>query len=276
MNEGFTLVDFGKIAKPVNTLIQVVSKGLGFTAGPWVDWINSTARARARLSEARSEEEVKDIHWRAEARRKYIDVRRQGNAESVLIESLPYINGDAKPEDIDEDWLHIFFDKSQKFSDSEMQNLWGRILAGEANMPGKFSKRTLSIVENIDGKTAQSFSELANFSVDQGIIFVFDVEDYIYSSNGVLFSNLKNLDSFGLISFDHTQGFALSPKDKNWGLEISYFGDNFKLVRGNTGRISIGQVLASDPGEQLLSVCGRTEMKGFKEYLRQKFSKNIV
>ena len=34
---------------------------------------------------------------------------------------------------MEEDWIANFFDKCRIVSDSEMQSLWARVLAGEAN-----------------------------------------------------------------------------------------------------------------------------------------------
>ena len=55
---------------------------------------------------------------------------------------------DSKPENVEDDWLTHFFDKSCLISDKGMQNIWANILAGESNQPGSFSKRTADLAHS--------------------------------------------------------------------------------------------------------------------------------
>ena len=45
-----------------------------------------------------------------------------------------------------------------------MQSLWARLLAGEANQPGTFSKRTVELVASLDKSDAQLFTGLCRFA----------------------------------------------------------------------------------------------------------------
>jgi hypothetical protein len=65
---------------------------------------------------------------------------------------------------IDNDWLVNFFDKYHLISDEEMQNLWGRRPADEANKPGKFSKRSMGFSSSFDKPDATSCQELCSFN----------------------------------------------------------------------------------------------------------------
>ena len=57
------------------------------------------------------------------------------NMEGITAKALPLLNENAGPDSMDNDWIVNFFDKSRIVSDDEMQNLWSRVLAGEANAP---------------------------------------------------------------------------------------------------------------------------------------------
>ena len=59
--------------------------------------------------------------------------------------------------------LSIFFEKSRIVSDNEMQELWSRVLAGEANDPGTYSKRTVNFLSDLDKGEAALFTKLCGF-----------------------------------------------------------------------------------------------------------------
>ncbi len=50
-------------------------------------------------------------------------------------------------------------------SDEQMQALWAKILAGEANGPGRFSKKTVNIVASLDKSDAEAFTTLCGFAI---------------------------------------------------------------------------------------------------------------
>ena len=60
--------------------------------------------------------------------------------EDITAKAVPQLNKNEKPESMENDWIVNFFDKSRIVSDNEMQQLWSRILAGEANAHGTYSK----------------------------------------------------------------------------------------------------------------------------------------
>ena len=62
-------------------------------------------------------------------------------------------------------WTASYSEAAQDISDEEMQELWARTLAGEVASPGSTSIRTLSVLRNLDQRTAQSFRRLCSLSV---------------------------------------------------------------------------------------------------------------
>ena len=44
-----------------------------------------------------------------------------------------------------------------------MQILWARVLAGEANAPGTYSKRTVNLLSDFDKSDAELFTKLCGF-----------------------------------------------------------------------------------------------------------------
>lgn len=93
---------------------------------------------------------------------------RQRNIESIIQKAIPNVHEDAKPEQIEDDWLVNFFDKCRLISEQEMQRLWSRLLAGEANAAGRFSKRTLGLLATLESTDAHLLQKLRTFCFKVG------------------------------------------------------------------------------------------------------------
>ncbi len=80
--------------------------------------------------------------------------------EDITAKALPRLDENAKPDSIEDDWIVNFLDKSRIVSDNQMQDLWSRVLAGEANSPGTYSKRTVNFLSDLDKIEADLFTKL--------------------------------------------------------------------------------------------------------------------
>jgi hypothetical protein len=63
----------------------------------------------------------------------------------------------------DPDFVSRLLSDAADFCDPDVQVLWARILAGEVNSPGSFSRRTLSVLRDLDSQNAQTFEQLLPF-----------------------------------------------------------------------------------------------------------------
>ncbi len=143
MND-LNLINLGKLTKPADTLVKKVSNAVGgLFASPQIKRI-AKAEAEAALIKAQSEIAITDLHRRAVHRWIEEEATQQKNMEDITAKALPQLNANANPDSIEDDWLVNFFDKSRIVSDDEMQGLWSRVLAGEANAPGTYSRRTVN------------------------------------------------------------------------------------------------------------------------------------
>lgn len=70
--------------------------------------------------------------------------------------------------DMDFDWMMRFFDAVGYISSDELQQLWGKVLAGEARKPKSCSLRTLDILRNMTHDEAAIFQKLARLVVMSG------------------------------------------------------------------------------------------------------------
>ena len=96
-----------------------------------------------------------------------LDERRyKALAGSVAEAAMELFNETSFPEKLPkEDWVVRYIESVSHVTDENMQNLWGRILAGEIKSPGSFSLRALSVVSNLAEYEAKLFDSLAKHVV---------------------------------------------------------------------------------------------------------------
>lgn len=70
---------------------------------------------------------------------------------------------------IDEDWLNTFGRFAENASSDRLQELFGRVLAGEATRPGSYGLTLLRVVSELDQQLAKDFSEAWAQSVGEEI-----------------------------------------------------------------------------------------------------------
>jgi hypothetical protein len=273
MSDVKSVVNVGELSKPVNTLIVKIANAIGVLYEP--NRIKRKAKAEATANEIKaiSELKIEDIKSRALVRVIADETKKQENIESIIEKSIPLIEENAKVDDLENDWLANFFEKTKIISDDDMQTLWGKILAGEANKPGSFSRRTLGIIAEFEKKDALLFTNLGKYTFLIGIptIIIFDVQNEIYLKNGINFNSITHLDSLGLINFNGISGFIRQKLPKRF--EITYFGRSltFQMPNENDNTIQIGNVLLTQPGIELISICGAQPENEIYEYSKQKW-----
>ncbi len=279
MLERNSIVDLGDITKPANTLIEKISDAVGGFYKPWQ--IRRVARAEADVDQikALSKIETTELEQRALQRFMYEEAKKQSNIESITGQSLPQLNEGAKPEEIEEDWITNFFNKCRLVSDEEMQKIWARILAGEANAPGKFSKRTVNFMESLDKQDALFFTKLCafNWTLFSSIHpLIYDSNAEIYSKNGITFDILKHLDAIGLISLESVSGYQLQGLPQT---EVAVYNNatyTLKFPKEKDNNLMIGEVLLTNIGRELASICVPETVAGFDEYIIEEWKKKGI
>ena len=126
------------------------------------------------------------------------DVREISNVVSVYsfaINELKKLPGE-ECKDLDPDWATAFYDSAKGSSDEEIQVLWGKILAGEITHHGKFYKRTLSILKNMESEEAKHFVELVPLLIAKET-----VPEFIFQNNEFFqYNDLQTLMDCGIVN----------------------------------------------------------------------------
>jgi hypothetical protein len=262
-------IDLGDWSKPANTLIEKCAEAVGGIFRP--SQIRRVAQAEADAREIRAvaqinaQIKVTKLQRRALTRFVAEETKKQVNIETILRKALPEVNADAKPEKMGADWITNFFDKCRLISDEQMQILWAKVLAGEANAPGSFSKRTVVLLGAMDKTDATLFSALCRFMFtinEDRLPIVFDTVSPIYVENGVSFGTLLHLADAGLIQFDPVGQYNLKLNGK---VRLCYFEQQFEIAPPKFPLI-VGQLLQTRAGQQLSPFCQVKPVEGFADY----------
>lgn len=226
---GTNITLVGDWSKPATVLIEKISNALGGYFEPHQIKRIADAKAGAAKIEAAANIEITELQQRALRRFVAEEMKQQDNMESIAMKALPHISDQAKTENVDDDWITNFFDKCRIIFDEQMQSLWSKVLAGEANAPGSFSKRTVNYLASLDTKDASLITSLYGFCwMFEGLTpLIFNVEHSIYNSHGITFDSLEHLESIGLVSFDPLAGYAkkgLPPQ-----FTVHYYGTQIEI-----------------------------------------------
>ncbi len=273
MEEGKALINLGELSKPATVLIEKISEAVGGVFRPYQIRRVADAEADAEKIRAVSQIEVTDLQRRAMRRFLEEEAKKQQNIENITNKALPKVGENSAPEKVENDWLANFFEKCRLISDEEMQNLWAKVLAGEANSPGKFSKRTVSILSSLDKSDALLFENICSFSwaIGDGVPLIFDEEDQIYAKNKINYAVIKHLVEIGLISHNGITGFKLNLHKKK--AAMTYFSHRVlvEFPKEKDNELELGNVLFSKAGQELGGICSSKPCDGFKDYVINKW-----
>jgi hypothetical protein len=273
MDQHNSLVNLGELSRPATVLIERISDALGGYFRPYQIRRVAAAEADAEKIKALAQIEITDLQRRALQRFIAEEAKKQDNIESITSKALPGLQEGASPQNVEDDWITNFFDKCRLISDDEMQGLWARVLAGEANAPGTYSKRTVSYLASLDKEDAKSFTALCGFGwlIGEVVPIVFDAQAPVYNQQGINFGALKHLDDIGLISFEALGGFKRAHIPKR--ARIHYYGTpllvEFPMEAENT--LAIGHAVLTKVGKELAPISGAQPVAGFLQYVVEKW-----
>ncbi|HDZ8897134.1 TPA: DUF2806 domain-containing protein [Aeromonas dhakensis] len=280
MSDGGALINFGDISKPATVLIEKVSNAVGILYEPRRIRKKAEAEAAAEKIKAIASVELNDIQQRAIDRFVQQETRKQENIETITAQAAISLDENARVEELEEDWVAHFFKQCDTVSDKEMQSLWSRLLSGEATNPGTFSKRTVDFVASMDKEDARIFTAFCQYCwyLDDGIVpMIFELQNEIFTDNGIDFGSLRHLDSIGVISFSPTSGY----KKIGFGqwVQALYFGSPvlIEFDGGEDNEMHVGKALLTQIGQELASICGAKKNNNFYEYVIAKwYGKGLI
>lgn len=177
-----------------------------------------------------------------------------------------------------------------------MQTLWAKVLAGEAERIGSTSLRTLGILRDLDGATANLFARACSacvFLVPQLGSNTLDARVPSLGGNaaqnslqdfGLSFGALNRLNERGLVISDYHSWFdyslsilPLDAESKRPTLPFEHQNESWLLVpdpnRKPQQQLQLHGVAVTNCGQELASVVDRIPMDSYTERLKEFFAK---
>jgi len=271
-----SIINAGDITKPVDTLIRKISNAIGGIFEPFQIKRIAKAEAEAEIIKATTQIQINELQVRAFKRFLSEEGKKQQNIESITNKAIQLVKEDAKPENIDDDWITHFFDRCRLISDEEMQNLWSKILAGESNAPGKFSKRTINILSTMDKIDAELFTKFCKLTVNikgEKTPIIYNFNNQIYKDNEISFSAFLHLVSIGLIQMENDKSYIINEESNT--LKIEYFDRSILIKDENRQKLTfdMGNVIFTSSGNELAEICTSKPPNGYFEFLEDKWKK---
>lgn len=293
--------DLVGLSKPLTRLIEVISAGIGAVSRPYLAKKDSEAKAHeirvisAALKEVAEQHRLPVIYkegvievWqkpedrtlaldalppeeRTALRLDYQERKRQQNIEgitSVAAAELSQID-DISGEKPDEDWITRFFSSAQDISSEQMQDLWGRVLAGEIKKPGSYSLKTLEFMRNVTKSDAAALEHVGKISLQYGATTFIATHDQNWLQ--------EHLKIYPGHHFSVSEMGAMYPTDLNLRLfredstqeEVFVAGDLMLLVsRGeNKSEIQLPMWKFTMVGRELLALIPKANDETYLESL---------
>lgn len=150
---------------------------------------------------------------------------RQESTERVVesahkeLERREKVGQEPSKEPVDATWASRFFNQAQMIRDADLQDAWGRLLAGEVMAPGSYSSRTVQVLEAMNGEDAQLWNRVVAVSLriwggtlDAPSILLGFVPDKWFRGQDRLISHLDfiRLSSLGLMSNSAAENFTIN------------------------------------------------------------------
>lgn len=212
--------DLAGISEPTKKLIEVVSSAIGKLYEPrsirnkadaeaYAVKALTTANGEAIAIEAEAQAlaYVKQLEilangdpeliQRARIRVLTREVEGQRNVEEIAEYALEYLPDSVSDQPISNDWRRKFFLEAENICDTDLQLLWGKVLAGETASPGSYSVRTLNVLKNLSKQEAEGFRIFCGLASDIGHV-VYLGSDQL-KEFGITYTLLLSLRDAGLL-----------------------------------------------------------------------------
>ena len=159
--------------------------------------------------------------------------------------------------------------------DEDAKELWSRILASEINVPGNFSKRTISILSDMNRSDVLAFKTLCSFSFknndDLLPVLESDLSGYSQNDGALSIEDTGSLESLGLVDSTRYMSFNFEAS-KRYPLLVA--GRLYSVANRKDRAITVSFPPSfTKYGKELAALCGSeigTNPK-LEEMLRKKF-----
>lgn len=179
---------------------------------------------------------------------------------------------------VENDWITRFFDYAEDISSENMQDLWGRILAGEVKKPKSYSLRTLDILRNLSTEEAEvfiKFGSLAIFSGASTFLLNFNNESELQKQYDFNFGERLLLEELGLLAANDLS-YSISKTDSSPAKVIFKVGGVIVVHEKlpNKPEQHLPVLVFTKIGQELLKLINIAPKKEYLQLLATKLDRN--
>lgn len=220
----FEVKDLAGLSQPVTKLIEVVSSAMGTYFRPSNVVRDADAKAYEIKAIARAEAEAEEIRravkldalveriesatggdqtLAARARQRLLtrEIEGQLNVEAIANEAIAALPAAVSDDSVNIDWRRKFFLHAENVCETDMQFLWGKVLAGEIATPGSFSIRTLDVLRNLSKNEAETFRRACACAMQDGWIAIPGHNlNTVLLPHGIAYQDILLLRDAGLVA----------------------------------------------------------------------------
>ena len=250
------------IAKVVKNLVKRFGDGTGRFDPVYVRDMNI----------AKNEKRIRNAVYKTALK----SIKEQDNIDKILQIAAPMLTVNARPEEVDQDLINLLADKMRLTEDDDMRRLWAKLIAGEAEAPGRFSKRVVDEVARLSREEAQAFTALAGYvwtiktkddvSRADTTYPILVIPNDLSRDEPIPLSQMQKLEEANLIvgNIDHLR---LAGVPQGTLVEIHYHERYCRLLLKSNQGVKFGRqaISLTSIGRALFPICGGSPVVGVFE-----------
>lgn len=267
----------GKFVSPVEKVIDSITGAIGKAYEPRhvrkmaeaeADRINTIAKVMRENQDipivvnsegvSLSTTDYDEFIKRTKTRMAFQELKKQENIEAVTRKAVNLLDGEeaVTAEPIDRDWTWRFCNSVEDVSNEQMQEIWAKVLAGEAKKPSSYSLRTLNVLHNMTQIEANMFQSICTHCIrSRTARFILQDSEY-QSKYNIPFRMILKLEECGLIAYGSflSVDMTLQP-----GKELVVMTDDYVMateITDNSVKISFPTYALTESGMELSNLIG--------------------
>ncbi len=160
--------------------------------------------------------------------------------------------------------------------DDDAREMWASVLAGELDRPGSISKRTMSVLSDMEKAHAEAFLKLCECTVEvehDGTCELLPLMDGPFSDYSLTKEEADLLDEVGLTHI-HDKGMVVFrdlPFSSDGTALVTVNGSIFRVTKNEENDPAMGFPELTTAGKELAAVCGIGSAAGLEQALLEAF-----
>jgi len=236
-------------------------------------------------------EQQSPVEDRSNKRARLSSLRKQSNIEAIMEKTYSFCTSKTINKRTDLDWLNRFINLAEDVSNSTMQDLWAKILAGELSRSGSYSLKALKVFRDMSIVDAKLLAKACSLAVKDhnkknirlisgsyqqpGLLNFFNKERQQYvnlSQFGLNYADLLSLADNHLIFIQESESCMITNGEP---VNFSYNGLPLKLTC-NKANVSLQFYKFTAIGVELAHLIADKANDDFFAHLKQQLNNHFV